>query len=80
MLGKLFGFFKNDTYISARQREDELPIKPSWSPQRRVYGVYPVGGSNDHNLSAAVKTVHERQQGGHNGGVDLVLTTGTNGG
>ena len=61
------------TYLQPRQWEGQLPIEPPGPPQRSVDGVDAVGGADDHHAAAGVQAVHEGQQGGDDGVVDLVL-------
>ena len=66
------------TYISGWQRKDKFSIKSSRSPQSRIDSIYPICSSNDYYLPTTVQPIHQSKESGHNGGVDLVLTTRTN--
>jgi hypothetical protein len=53
--------------------KSELLVEASGAPQRWVDGVWPVGGANDDHTPSYREPVHEGQQRGDDGGVDLVL-------
>ena len=64
------------TDLEVGQWEVKFPVKTAGAAQSRVYGVNAVGGTNDDNLPARVDSIHESQQCGHNGAVNLVLAAG----
>ena len=49
------------------------PVEAAGAPQRTVERVDAVGGADDDYPAARVQAVHQRQQRGHDGVVDLVL-------
>jgi len=51
----------------------DSPPRPS---ERRVQGIWPVGGSYQHHTAPAVQSIHERQQGRHDAVVNLILLAG----
>ena len=63
------------TYFFRRKREHEFSVKSTRSPESRIDGVYSIGGSNHDDFPTVVQSIHESQQGGDNGAVDLVLST-----
>ncbi len=65
------------THLSRWQGEEKLSIEPSWSPKGGIDCIDPIGRSDDHNLPTAVQPVHESEEGGDDGRVDLVLPAGT---
>ena len=54
----------------------KLAVEAAGPPQGRVDGVDAIGGSDDDHLPATVEAVHQCQERGDDGGVDLVLATG----
>lgn len=64
--------------LSGWEGKEKFSIKSSRSSQSWVNGIDPISCSNDNNLPTAVQTIHEGEKSGHNGGVDLVLSAGTN--
>lgn len=64
--------------LSVRESKQELPVEAAGPPQRWVNGVQPVSGADHHNLTAGIQAVHQNQQRGHDGAVDVVLPAGAN--
>ena len=50
-----------------RESKQKLAVEASRSSQCGVNGVQAVCGSDDHHLAPIAQTVHEGQQGGHDG-------------
>lgn len=65
-------------HLNCWQREEKLPVKTSRPSQCRVDGVDSVGGSDEQHITTVLEPVHQGQQGGHDGGVDLVLLARAN--
>ena len=51
-----------ETSVPVGDTDLDLPVEPSGSPQGLVDGVGSVGGTDDHDLSPGVQTVHEAQE------------------
>lgn len=64
-------------YIPVRKSKLKFPVKPARSPQGRINSINSVGSTNDHYLPSAVQAIHEGQQCGYNGTMNLILSTGT---
>lgn len=64
-------------YLSG-QSKGKLAIKAPRPAQCWVNGIDAVGCANDNNLASAVKSIHESQQCGHDGGMDLILLLAAN--
>ena len=59
--------------VGIRQGEHELAIEPPGAAEGGVDRVGAVSGADNDHLTARVETVHEGEEGGDDGGVDLVL-------
>ena len=51
--------------VAVGDGDGDLPVEPPRPPKRRVQGIGDVGGGNDNDVLALVKTVHQGQEGGH---------------
>ena len=61
------------------EREVKLSIKPTRPSECGVNGVWSVRSSYYNDLATAVHAVHEREQRGNNGGMNLLLFAGSDG-
>ena len=70
------GYIKqSSTHLDRRHGKEELSVEAARPSQCGVDGVDLVGRPDDDDLAAVVQPVHQRQQRGHDGAVDLVLAT-----
>ena len=68
------------SHLDGGHGKEELAVEAPRTSQGGVDRVDLIGGTDDDDLAAVVKAVHERKERRHDGAVDLVLATRPDGG